>query len=226
MKNWSFRTKKRGKRAAELVIANEEPGLSERGRKVSAPPELVIANKELVFQNKEKEKRAAEFGDQLIKSWFFQNEEKDKRAAELVIANEELVFQNEEKGKRAAELAIANEELVFQNEEKGKRAAELVVTNNELVFQNEEKEKRAAELAIANKELLAFTYISSHDLQEPLRKIRTFATIILEKEVRIYQKKGKIISSACSLRQPVWKAAHRRCCWPTPVSMPPKKAGS
>lgn len=33
-----------------------------------------------------------------------------------------------------------------------------------------------------NKELLTFTYISSHDLQEPLRKIQLFASIILENE--------------------------------------------
>ncbi len=34
----------------------------------------------------------------------------------------------------------------------------------------------------ANKDLTSFTYISSHDLQEPLRKIQTFATCILEEE--------------------------------------------
>lgn len=122
--------------------------------------ELIVANKELVFQN----------------------EEKEKRAAELSIANKELVFQNQEKEKRAAELIIANKELAFQNEEKEKRAAELIIANKELAFQNEEKEKRAAELIIANKELLAFTYISSHDLQEPLRKIQTFVSIILANE--------------------------------------------
>lgn len=33
-----------------------------------------------------------------------------------------------------------------------------------------------------NKELQSFAYISSHDLQEPLRKIQTFASIISEKE--------------------------------------------
>ena len=88
-------------------------------------------------------------------------------------------------------MIIANKELAFQNEEKEKRAAELIIANKELAFQNEEKEKRAAELVIANKELLAFTYISSHDLQEPLRKIQTFVTIILEKESNNLSEKGK-----------------------------------
>ncbi len=121
----------------------------------------------------------------------FQNEEKEKRAQELSLANKKLAFENEEKEKRAAELIIANKELAFQNEEKEKRAAELVVANNELAFQNDEKEKRAAELVVANKELLAFTYISSHDLQEPLRKIQTFVTIILENEAANLSENGK-----------------------------------
>jgi len=80
---------------------------------------------------------------------------------------------------------------VFQNEEKEKRAAELIIANKELAFQNEEKEKRAAELIIANKELLAFTYVSSHDLQEPLRKIQTFVSIIMENEHDHLSENGK-----------------------------------
>jgi light-regulated signal transduction histidine kinase (bacteriophytochrome) len=147
--------------------------------------------------------------DKLInakKELVFQNEEKGKRAAELVIANKELVFQNAEKEKRAAELIVANKELAFQNAEKEKRAAELIIANKELVFQNEEKEKRAAELVIANKELLAFTYVSSHDLQEPLRKIQTFITVILEKENKNLSDNGKynlqrIQSAATRMRQ-------------------------
>jgi signal transduction histidine kinase len=124
-KNSTFQNKEKEKRAAELIIANQE----------------------LVFQNEEKEKRAAELiiaNRELV----FQNNEKIKRAAELIIANQELVFQNEEKEKRAAELIIANEELVFQNKEKEKRAAELIIANRELIFQNKEKIKRANELEL------------------------------------------------------------------------------
>src|ERR1017187_4577752 len=113
------------------------------------------------------------------------------KSGELILANKELAFQHQEKEKRAAELSIANKELAFQNDEKEKRAAELIIANKELAFQNDEKEKRAAELIIANKELLAFTYISSHDLQEPLRKIQTFVTIILENENKNLSDNGK-----------------------------------
>jgi signal transduction histidine kinase len=184
-----FQDEEKEKRAAELSIANIEL-LFQNEEKEKRAAELSIANIELVFQNEEKEKRAAELGIANIEL-VFQNEEKEKRAIELGIANKELVFQNEEKEKRAAELIIANKELAFQNEEEEKRAAELIIANKELAFQNEEKEKRAAELIIANKELLAFTYVSSHDLQEPLRKIQTFVSIILENENKNLSEDGK-----------------------------------
>lgn len=60
------------------------------------------------------------------------------------------------------------------------RTKELTQVNKELVNQYVEKERRADELLITNKELSAFTYIASHDLQEPLRKTQLFISRILE----------------------------------------------
>ncbi|MBI2721935.1 MAG: two-component sensor histidine kinase [Bacteroidetes bacterium] len=182
-KELAFQNDEKEKRAQELSIANKELAF-QNDEKEKRAAELIIANKELAFQNNEKEKRAAELSianEELT----FQNDEKEKRAAELIIANKELAFQNDEKEKRAAELIIANKELAFQNDEKEKRAAELIIANKELTFQNEEKEKRAAELSIANQDLTSFTYVSSHDLQEPLRKIQNFVSCILLEETNL-----------------------------------------
>ncbi|NRS88177.1 PAS domain S-box-containing protein [Flavobacterium sp. 7E] len=45
-----------------------------------------------------------------------------------------------------------------------------------------ELEQKNIDLEYMNKELQSFAYISSHDLQEPLRKIQTFASRIIDKE--------------------------------------------
>ncbi|WP_296150537.1 ATP-binding protein [uncultured Flavobacterium sp.] len=71
------------------------------------------------------------------------------------------------------------------------QTAALLIANEELVFQNAEKEKKSIELLNANKELLAFNFISSHDLQEPLRKIQTFVSIILQDEMKNMTEAGK-----------------------------------
>lgn len=185
----AYQNQEKENRAAELVIANRELAY-QNNEKQKRADELSIANAELIFQNKEKEKRAAELviaNTELA----YQNQEKENRAAELAIANKELTFQNKEKEKRAAELVIANKELAYQNREKEKRAAELLIANAELTFQNNEKEKRAAELILANNELEAFTYISSHHLQEPLRKIQVFSNRITTDEHQNLTERGK-----------------------------------
>ncbi|WP_337968153.1 ATP-binding protein [uncultured Flavobacterium sp.] len=185
----AYQNKEKEKRAAELLIANTELTF-QNNEKEDRAAELVIANTELAYQNKEKQKRADELSvanSELL----FQNKEKEKRASELVIANTELAYQNQEKEDRAAELVIANTELAYQNKEKQKRADELSIANSELLFQNKEKEKRASELILANNELEAFTYISSHHLQEPLRKIQVFSNRISTDENQNLTEKGK-----------------------------------
>ena len=89
---------------------------------------------------------------------------------------------------KEAEELIEKEDLL----EKLKiQTAALLVANQELEFQNAEKEKRAIELLNANKELLAFNFISSHDLQEPLRKIQIFISIMMDKEMKTMTEDGK-----------------------------------
>lgn len=71
------------------------------------------------------------------------------------------------------------------------QTAALLIANQELEFQNAENEKKAIELLNANKELLAFNFISSHDLQEPLRKIQIFISILMDKEMSNMTDEGK-----------------------------------
>lgn len=53
---------------------------------------------------------------------------------------------------------------------------------NQVQQRTKELAENNIELEKMNKELQSFTYISSHDLQEPLRKIQTFASRLIEKE--------------------------------------------
>jgi signal transduction histidine kinase/CHASE3 domain sensor protein len=61
----------------------------------------------------------------------------------------------------------------------------------EIVRKNRELQQKNAELQSINKELESFTFISSHDLQEPLRKIQNFASLILEDKQQPLSDKGK-----------------------------------
>ncbi|QSW88419.1 response regulator [Flavobacterium endoglycinae] len=89
------------------------------------------------------------------------------------------------------ELYKKNRELQLKEEETSALNATITKASQELARQCEAVEKYAEELKRKNAELDAFTHISSHDLQEPLRKIQTFTGILLEKEYQNLSEDGR-----------------------------------
>jgi signal transduction histidine kinase len=102
-----------------------------------------------------------------------------------------------------AELYRKNHQLTVKEDELKQLNDAVLLSNRELAEQNKAIEKQANDLRVANKELETFTYVSSHDLQEPLRKIQTFMTIMLENEMPNMSEAGK---RNCMR---VWNAAER-----------------
>jgi light-regulated signal transduction histidine kinase (bacteriophytochrome) len=69
--------------------------------------------------------------------------------------------------------------------------SERKLADEEINIKSVQLEAKNIELEKMNKELESFAYVSSHDLQEPLRKIQTFATRILDKEFENLTDGGK-----------------------------------
>ncbi len=98
-----------------------------------------------------------------------------------------LVFGYEVTQQVVAKNKIAELQKLHSDEMEGK----VELRTSELSHSNELLERKNEELELMNKELDSFTYVSSHDLQEPLRKIQAFADVIIEKESENLTANGK-----------------------------------
>lgn len=121
------------------------------------------------------------------------NEEYETTYEELQANNEEILSSNEE-------LQSVNEELETSKEELQSAVEELTTTNEELRKRNAELDASQKELKEVNEQLEQFAFISSHSLQEPLRKILVFSNLLAHPEANLnaYSKKysEKINASA------------------------------
>jgi signal transduction histidine kinase len=82
------------------------------------------------------------------------------------------------------ETKLLNEKIAQINTELQQANSNLTTLNSELEIKNVQLERYAREIS-------SFTHITSHDMQEPLRKIEFFISVILEKEEQNLSEEGK-----------------------------------
>ncbi|MBP6657478.1 MAG: PAS domain S-box protein [Bacteroidia bacterium] len=91
---------------------------------------------------------------------------------------------------KAKEKELYDREILEHRAEEKKLEAAVLQRTNELKASNSNLAITNAELLTINKELEAFTYISSHDMQEPLRKIQTYSKRIIEIDKNLMSENG------------------------------------
>ncbi|MDO9376880.1 MAG: CheR family methyltransferase [Ferruginibacter sp.] len=107
--------------------------------------------------------------------------DENKKVYSILVFGYEVTEQVNAKNKNIEDHVLREKNL---DEKVQQRTHQLSVANELLYTKNEE-------LLRLNQELQAFTFISSHDLQEPLRKITTFSKLIIDREAQNLSSKGK-----------------------------------